>query len=267
MMSPGKIFVGVPTINQLNHLQHAIHPVIQADCEAVVINNSVSSRYSSDLQELCAKSRVSILSKHRNLGVAASWNWIIREGISRGYDYILIGSDDTHMGDRTIEAIKNLETHDNELLWHFEGWNLFLLHKKLIDVVGWFDENYFPAYYEDIDYSYRCDVVCRAVERVCVAAHDEMVPRHVYKQLSVRINPDIEAQHFVSQSSQYNFIFKRYINISRRLNRQYYIQKWGGDVGEEMFVTPFNMAQEASYWPKPRSLWLPARLFALLTGV
>lgn len=38
-------------------------------------------------------------------------------------------------------------------------WSCFLLNKSIVDKVGFFDENFFPARMEDRDYNERLDIV------------------------------------------------------------------------------------------------------------
>jgi hypothetical protein len=35
------------------------------------------------------------------------------------------------------------------------GWSIFAINRACVDNVGFFDENFFPAYFEDNDYHYR----------------------------------------------------------------------------------------------------------------
>lgn len=83
-----------------------------------------------------------------NLGVAASWNRLLRAGVW------IISNDDVLFRQHTFaEMAGALEC--GELFVNAGGWMLFGQRPELTERVGLYDERFFPAYYEDTDYTMR----------------------------------------------------------------------------------------------------------------
>jgi hypothetical protein len=94
-----------------------------------------------------------------NRGVSRSWNmgidkmertdadWLIvlssavRFGVDGGMDFLQILEDKPE-----FHVIQPLATY---------GWHMVAFSRKAVEVAGRFDENFWPGYYEDIDYSIR----------------------------------------------------------------------------------------------------------------
>ena len=74
-----------------------------------------------------------------------------------------------------------------------------------------------PAYFSDNDWYHRCDL----------AGWE-------------RINTGIEVGHIGSQTINSDPFLKNLNGITFPLYRQYYIAKWGGEPGHELYPTPFN---------------------------
>ena len=104
-----------------------------------------------------------------------------------------------------------------------DGFSAFGINRAALERVGYFDENFVPAYCEDADYEYRCKL-----------AHVPIV------QLSVGLRHD--------RSSTISDPF--YDGQNQRTypaNVAYFKAKWGGPLrGGETYVTPFNLGEDAS---------------------
>lgn len=103
-----------------------------------------------------------VLEASHNIGVARGWNYIMKNYES---PYWLIVGDDIYFDKGSLQklAIKiSLEPNIlNSVLINFM-WNghsslftSFIFTKKTIETVGYFDENIYPAYFEDNDIAYR----------------------------------------------------------------------------------------------------------------
>ena len=75
-----------------------------------------------------------------------------------GYGRITIGSNDTLLDPGSLAGSTRLPPpkEDEAAIWHLCDWNFFAINVWAISKVGWFDENFYPAYKEDQDYAYRC---------------------------------------------------------------------------------------------------------------
>jgi hypothetical protein len=78
----------------------------------------------------------------RTLGVAASWNLILRTGFAAGHESVLIGSNDTFLRPGSLAAA--MAGQPEVKVRHLCAWNFFLVRSE----AGWLDENFYPAYKE-----------------------------------------------------------------------------------------------------------------------
>lgn len=157
-----------------------------------------------------------------NLGVAASWNYFLKT-----YDdYIIISNDDIEVG---YDAIKNMvdmaEATPDGLFFCIDSaginaWSFFLERKKSLEIIGEYDEAFWPAYYEDND----------RFRRYTLAGYTVSKAQNVefYHLGSATLKAyDHEQEH------KHHEYFRR--------NMQYYMEKWGGEPGQEIYLTPFNL--------------------------
>jgi GT2 family glycosyltransferase len=101
-------------------------------------------------------STVSVADLRSNLGVAASWNLGIKVGYR--HDWTMHVSDDVRFPPGALERFVELSAPDRIVLsatWPY--WCAFTIGAEVVADVGLFDENYYPAYYEDTDYLERLD--------------------------------------------------------------------------------------------------------------
>src|SRR5258708_38669688 len=97
-----------------------------------------------------------------NLGVAASWNLGIDKMRADNSDWLIITSAANRYDKGGLDFLKALEDNPGSLVIEAGigvGWHLIAFSRCLIEAVGKFDENFYPAYYEDLDYSLRIQKV------------------------------------------------------------------------------------------------------------
>ncbi len=227
-----KIFLGIPVLNRYDLLErcleHVDHPA-----EILIINNNwYDPAFNAALHTLAERRRLEVWSRERNLGVAGSWNLLLRIGMGRGYDRIFLGSNDTFLHPGSLRTIHEMDRREDVGVWHIHRWSFFAVETRTIPRVGWFDENFYPAYKEDQDYRYRCQLA--GVQRV--------------KEL-----PGIGAEHLGSQTIQSD---AGYADLNREThygwNSGYYFAKWGGDARSEIHRSPFGRPdRDWRWWPPP----------------
>lgn len=90
-----------------------------------------------------------------NLGVAASWNWFIRQTTGDR----IIANDDVLFAPDSIGRMANAEGPFVTALAPTNAFSCFLIRDECVDKVGWFDEAISPgyAYFEDVDYAWRME--------------------------------------------------------------------------------------------------------------
>lgn len=99
--------------------------------------------------------RMTVLPMPTNLGVAASWNLAIK--LAHREPYVLICSDDMWWPEGALEGFAR-ESSEDRLVTSSEWphWMAFTLGMGVVHRVGLFDEGFYPAFFEDLDYLRRC---------------------------------------------------------------------------------------------------------------
>lgn len=166
-----------------------------------------------------------------NRGLARSANEGFIDGYQRdGMDVMLTCNDDVLPGAGDIWKIA-IAAKEHRECWLVDGHGLYRDREEAIGIscaainpiafetIGYFDENFIPAYYEDTDYFRRVRLAGMkqfTVQDTCI--------RHVGSLSLATVHPDVHNQQFLRIA-------------------QYYVKKWGGDYGHELFDRPFNDPQ------------------------
>lgn len=82
-----------------------------------------------------------------NLGISRSWNI----GLKAGCDWTFLLSQAAVFPTGFSSFLLGINP-DDECYLTSEGWHSVGISKKVVDKIGYFDTNYFPAYGEDFDY-------------------------------------------------------------------------------------------------------------------
>lgn len=201
---------------------------VDEDCLVFVVPNRLHRMNEFDLSIHLGRNSgktVIVLPWDGARSVAASWNQgILRAGIE-GCDRFLVMANDCYWQPGAI--LKLIEYGDspesrNTLIWSgycYKGgreiteptdgcdFTGFMIRKEAFDIVGWFDEHYRPAYFEDNDYS----------TRVVLSGHDcRVIPQARFDTPgSLTVRSDAEAAHHVK------YWFEK--------NRARFKAKWGTD--------------------------------------
>jgi GT2 family glycosyltransferase len=226
-----KLFIGIPILNRADLLEQCLR-YVDVPAEIVVINNNaVDGGFRRDLESVASRYDFTLLQQTRNLGVAASWNLIVRTALAARHEWIAIGSNDTFLHPGSLAMAVHSAPEPDVAVWHLCDWNFFLIRRTTIDAVGWFDENFYPAYKEDQDYSYRC--LLAGLRRI-----------HV---------PETGGEHVGSATIRSDRWYSlRNADTHFNWNLKYYVMKWGGDAGAEQFTRPYDMPdKDHRWWPEP----------------
>lgn len=221
-----KVYYCIPTYKSFDHAYDgvlaALRSTVVPDTIAIIDNsgNGTGTQYLKPLTERFHN--VYIWPQTYNLGVARAWN-TFHDTITD--DYIIIANDDVQVEPYTIERmVTAAEQNPNQILFSGDGasgnaFSLFLLTKFGYDVIGKFDEHFYPAYFEDNDYARRMFLKGYYVVPVNGATYF-----HVGSSTMAKYTPmEMDAHH-----------------NAFRANMAYYLRKWGGMPQVEEFETPFN---------------------------
>lgn len=165
-----------------------------------------------------------------NIGVSRGWNDGLSKAIDLGADYAVVSNDDVIlergtirkmvMGLNDFDLVSAINTRDVATAEGYDenpDFSCFAVKpKEFVDRFGWFDENFSPAYFEDNDMARRIFVAGGSYRRDLSAG---MLHRGSVTQ-------NMDGPVVTSP------MFER--------NRAYYVKKWGGWPGSEVFTSPFN---------------------------
>jgi len=152
-----------------------------------------------------------------NMGVAASWNHLLRWFPD---DNVIISGDDVVVQPDTLEKMVAAAARSKGLFFVTGGassWAFFLQKPELARKIGYYDEKFWPAYYEDNDYHRRMKLAGEDYELAAGA----MVSHDISSTLAA-LAPE-EKRKFEAEISK---------------NSRYYAIKWGGLPGEERLTVP-----------------------------
>lgn len=196
--------------------------------------------------------RVHVLHNDVNRGCAGGWNQGVQYAIEQGATHIFIANNDILLGPGALQALYNrMQTKEDRLTPclvscvdvirelkvpqmvldpnnevnkkadtealhpNFSG---FMITPDTIKQIGWFDEGFFPAYFEDNDYHYRIKLAGAYAIANTTAVFIHYGSRTQNQSSSA---PMVPGELF-------------------RKNADYFAQKWGGPPTRETFTKPFN---------------------------
>jgi len=162
-----------------------------------------------------------------NLGVARAWNLGVQEVLDKKLDYLVLMSASMYFGPILhCTFLTQMQTFwgSNVIEATGHGWHLIAFNRRVFETIGMFDENFYPAYFEDVDFG-----------------------RRIYLS---QMNGKWE-NVWINAISQGNALHVRSEMVSAPATPllKYYEEKWGGGKENEKFMTPFNTG-DMTYWPK-----------------
>ena len=206
-----KFAIGIPTYNRADLLLPALmfYAHDYPNTEILVIDNG-----NQDIKISVNMPNLTIIKSDTNLGVAASWNLLCNK-IFEQNDYAMILNDDIYLGRKEWEVENLLENYKKDFYLATQDWCAFIMPKKTFEQVGRFDEKFYPAYFEDNDYTYRMMMALKSIFQVPF------------------LNP------FVYKTSQ-SMLKEPSLRDGYLKNEQLYFEKWGGKPNLEKFRKPYN---------------------------
>lgn len=166
-----------------------------------------------------------VLRVPENLGVPTSWNLGIKATASAPW-WLIVNADVAFAPSdlaRLCEAMADPSPKVVNLV--SGGFAAFAVNRATVERVGYFDENYHPAYCDDADYEYRCKLAgVPLIDLSGQTLHDtsSTIKDPRYGRQNERTFPE---------------------------NLRYFQAKWGGPQrGGETFTTPFDSGADLSEW-------------------
>jgi GT2 family glycosyltransferase len=206
-----KFIVAIPTINRADLLNEALERYFEdfKDTHIAICDNG-----KQDI--ITREENFMIYRPEENLGVAKSWNMLMDYADKINATHVLMLNDDIMLG-KTEHEIAMLIRHntDADFINSFHNWCSYILKVDAWKKAGKFDEEFFPAYFEDNSFDYKMTLI--DAKKTWTSFLDPLVYRN---SMTIAKDPAL--------------------NNRFMLNRQMYINMWGGLPTEEKYVTKFN---------------------------
>jgi GT2 family glycosyltransferase len=215
-----KFAIGIPTINRKDLLNESLEDIAKnmSDVEQIYLTDNGNQNIESIVPE-SIKYKTRVAHPPINMGVAGSWNDMMYRGfVKRNVDYMLILNDDVVFGRTTKELEEAINFHPEAFLLRSGGWGAFLISNECYQIVGPFDEKFFPAYFEDNDYSQRMYKIGRL--DICPRGIGQLEPKIYRTSMSIKKDPNL--------------------NKNFKINSERFRGKWGGPPDKAKFSFPFN---------------------------
>lgn len=247
MTEDPKLAIIIPLLNCLEYTRKMLLTIQTFHkFKLILINNGSTDGTGAYIRKCGENSDTFAINFNENRGVSASWNLGIKMAIEKwDSKYFFIPNNDVLLHPKTIDTliekiqekdvlmatatdisgkisraldIEALPAPSEDLKTEAPDFSCFLIKRETIKSIGYFDEAFYPAYFEDNDYHYRIKLS---------GGYAYRYSRAIYF-------------HYGSRTIKADEKVKFRSNLGYSNNRDYYIRKWGGAPGKELFKTPFN---------------------------
>lgn len=263
-----KILVIIPVVNLWDaYTIHAMESLAAQKCslpfEIVIVDNgSVDETVNkaTDFGNRKMPGRVHIIHHDTNKGCGGGWNAGLDFGKANGFTHFAILNNDILVGPNTIQAMYDRMKKGGVMLTSavdvmrevivpqqvldasqpvnnkdesespHPNFSCYMIDADTVAKVGMFDEDFFPAYFEDNDYHYRIKLAGGTAIANTKAIFVHYGSRTQNQEAG---KPVVPGDTF-------------------RANEAYFIRKWGGSPGHEKFDHPFNNIQQDLTYAKRR---------------
>ena len=149
-----RLQIGIPVLNRGDLLRRLVES-IDVEADVLVVLNSigpVDASAEDAAGELEALGKVRVERIAGNLGVAGSWNRIMAEF---GGECLICNNDIAFAPGVLREAMECIAQRREVVIHHLWAASCFYVTADFPKVLGWFDENIYPAYHEDVEIALR----------------------------------------------------------------------------------------------------------------
>jgi hypothetical protein len=223
--------IGVPIVNGVHWLKRLIESIDYPVDEVCIINNNGRGELDYELYQLALVKydfigKITICTLPSNIGCSGAWNLIIKSYLLKPY-WVLCNHDIAFTNGYLKEMVIKAQNKEVGMVFPTakQEWCSFLLKDWVVQQCGLFDENFYPAYCEDIDYALR-------VQSIGVKCEDVMLPL---------LHGDKGYDESGSQTWRTDMSLYPKIENAHNLNHDYMAQKWGNEWKEKQYqFTPYK---------------------------
>ena len=235
----------VLTLIRLDLLKRLIDSIDYPVSKVVILfQGNISKNKISSLSNKFVEKFI-FISSNMNIGVSRGWNYFM---INFPSPYWLISGDDCYFEPNTLKNIASfmsipsslenvfcglkIKNRNESLIKNLNesltsGFNTFVITNLLLQNVGLFDENIYPAYFEDDDLRKRIQLTKQQTTTIDNAYINSGDSKHFYSCTLNSVHPN----------------YRKKMDECYILNEKYYIKKWNRlifDTDGISFDTPFN---------------------------
>lgn len=218
--------IGAPVVNNPYWIHRLVMSVDYPVDNFVIINNNGRGEIDEELDRIAKSShnfinKIKVCHMPANIGCVGAWNLIIKCYMMSPYWVIV--NDDVAFGRGLLKEMAESVQKDPEVgLVHaypgnFElgSWDMFLIRDHVIETLGLFDENTYPAYCDDADYIMR--ILNSNIKRIISLEgnyfHGNGNKDNYYEE--------------GSQTSKSSEVLGDKLNTANEVNCEYMKRKWG----------------------------------------
>ena len=219
--------IGVLVLNRGDLLLRMVDSIDVAVERLCIVQNGHDDTVDEAIRDIaagrnCLINKVYIEQPFRNMGVAPSWNSIIKSFPE--CEYWLLANNDTVFLSGDLEKYHTLTTENQaSLIAASNGaFSCFTITPAIVGLVGLFDENIWPIYSEDLDYYIRMQK--KGINRINIPSD---IGESGNGSWTIKSNPTYAASNSETQ----------------RNNEQYDREKWGQD---HQHNTPWDLCSSVN---------------------
>ena len=162
MLNTPKLAVIIPTFDLLDILKDLIKNIVNYTTGNYQIYVVENGQKEATIEWLKTQNNIKSILNDCNAGTSRSWNAGIKEALKDNCTHFALLSDDIQLSSGWWDACKKEFESGSHLVsveaglknTIFSGW-FFIIDKEALDKVGYLDEQFWPFYFEDLDYSQR----------------------------------------------------------------------------------------------------------------
>ena len=240
--------VGTLVVSELQLLKEQIKSVDFPIENYVIFNNNGKGEIDEELNKLAVEphdfiKKIKVCHLPANVGIATGWNLIIKSYLMAPY-WVIVNADVSFGKGFLQEVYEKAQDPEVGIIHGFGGdfglgsWCVFLLKDWVVQRLGLFDENFYPAYAEDVDYIMR--IIAYERRGTALKKIINLDSSFLHGGRDAKQNKE-EYLKYGRQSSRGNPELEEKMKFSTFTNFDYLDRKWGSEWREcNPFDAPFN---------------------------
>ena len=217
--------LGSAIVNGISWIERQIASIDHPVDQYILINNNGRDELTTQLNHIASQphpyvKKIHVVHLPSNIGCPAAWNLIIKSSMMAPY-WVICGHDVAFHPGLLATVASQASEPTVGMVFPTPGelgigsWSMFTIRDWVIQEYGLFDENFYPAYAEDVDYIMR--LAKRPIKKIIM----DSVYQHGFSD-----NDDYATQG--SQTWRTEPALKSKIDKARQLNETTYLtEKWG----------------------------------------